>query len=509
MSATNPLQVLTAICRSALGVLLTLLLGTGLAWSAAPFVDNNDGTVTDTSTGLMWDQCSLGQTQGINACSGTALTYTWEAAHAQVGTVQKSGNYKGFSDWRLPSSVELFSLVKTGPTPSIDSTVFPGTYLIGYWASTSYANSPNLAWYVHFVNGYYGSYDKSHSFDVRLVRGGQSFGSFGVSQAGLSGISQTGATLTATSAIAATGYWLVVPRGAASPLPAEIMAQAASYRGVTVAAHGQASMTAATPKAFAISGLDAGVNYDLYLLAKDISYQTTSAVTGPLEFATQGFIVMPILRQLTVTGAGTGAGLVRASGGMNCVRAGGGDMGTCSVSYDTSSVTLTATAAPGSSFGGWSGGGCSGSAATCTVSLISSDQTVTASFANPVAVSQIVLDPITPGTLYSSLDGGGVYKKTASADWAAINTGLGNLSVKALTIKLDASRLFAGTDGGGVFYGDGSSWAACPNTDSGMSNLHVRSLTVSGSTLYAGTTGGVFVSTDDCTTWVAMNAGLP
>jgi ligand-binding sensor domain-containing protein len=121
-----------------------------------------------------------------------------------------------------------------------------------------------------------------------------------------------------------------------------------------------------------------------------------------------------------------------------------------------------------------------------------------------------VIDPTTPTTLYSSLTGNGVYKKTATANWTAINTGLSNLNVKALAIKPDTTRLFAGTDGGGVFYGDGSgSWAACANTGGGMSNLYIRSLTVVGSTLYAGTAAGVFVSTDNCDTWAAMNTGLP
>jgi hypothetical protein len=127
-----------------------------------------------------------------------------------------------------------------------------------------------------------------------------------------------------------------------------------------------------------------------------------------------------------------------------------------------------------------------------------------------ISTTSIVVDPGIPTTLYSSLDGGGVYKKTVSADWAAINTGLSNLSVKALAIKLDASRLFAGTDGGGVFFGNGTdSWAACANTGNGMTNLSIRSLTISGSALYAGTSAGVFVSTDGCTTWAAMNTGLP
>jgi len=212
---------------------------------------------------------------------------------------------------------------------------------------------------------------------------------------------------------------------------------------------------------------------------------------------------------LSISTAGSGTGRVSATtAGISCTRDGGASFGICwSPRASSESVTLTATPADGSVFTGW-GGACSASASTCTLTMDAA-KAVSASFAPAVAVTQIVLDPTTSTTLYSSLSGNGVYKKTASADWTAINTGLSNLNVKALAIKLDASRLFAGTDGGGVFYGDGSSWAACANTDSGMSNLHVRSLTVSGSTLYAGTTGGVFVSIDGCTTWAAMNAGLP
>ena len=57
---------------------------------------------------------------------------------------------------------------------------------------------------------------------------------------------------------------------------------------------------------------------------------------------------------------------------------------TCTRTFDDGvGVTLTATPAAGSTFGGWSGGGCSGTG-TCAVTM-SSDQTVTATF-NPVAV---------------------------------------------------------------------------------------------------------------------------
>ena len=77
---------------------------------------------------------------------------------------------------------------------------------------------------------------------------------------------------------------------------------------------------------------------------------------------------------LVVTKAGTGSGTVSSSPtGIDCGA-------TCNANYASgTSVTLTATPAAGSSFGGWSGGGCSGTG-SCLVSM-SAAQSVTASFA--------------------------------------------------------------------------------------------------------------------------------
>jgi len=76
---------------------------------------------------------------------------------------------------------------------------------------------------------------------------------------------------------------------------------------------------------------------------------------------------------LNVATGGTGSGSVQsAPGGIACPAS-------CSGSFDDGvGVTLTATAAGGSQFTGWSGAGCSGSGA-CTVSM-TSDRTVTATF---------------------------------------------------------------------------------------------------------------------------------
>jgi hypothetical protein len=77
---------------------------------------------------------------------------------------------------------------------------------------------------------------------------------------------------------------------------------------------------------------------------------------------------------LSVNKAGTGSGTVTSSpAGINCGS-------TCSASYDSGTVvTLTAGAAAGSTFGGWNGGGCSGTGVVCSVS-VNAATTVTATF---------------------------------------------------------------------------------------------------------------------------------
>ena len=90
---------------------------------------------------------------------------------------------------------------------------------------------------------------------------------------------------------------------------------------------------------------------------------------------TATFAVIPSTPRhtLTVSKGGDGAGTVTSSpGGIGCGA-------TCSAMFNEgTSVTLSAAADAGSTFAGWSGGGCSGTG-TCTVSL-GSDTTVTATF---------------------------------------------------------------------------------------------------------------------------------
>ena len=90
---------------------------------------------------------------------------------------------------------------------------------------------------------------------------------------------------------------------------------------------------------------------------------------------------------MTVAAAGTGTGrVVTQPAGIDC-----GATCTHEFSPDTQ-VTLTATPAAGSSFAGWSGGGCAGTS-TCTVTL-SADTTVTATF----TVAAPAVSGVSPGS---------------------------------------------------------------------------------------------------------------
>jgi hypothetical protein len=93
-----------------------------------------------------------------------------------------------------------------------------------------------------------------------------------------------------------------------------------------------------------------------------------------------------IPRTLTVTKVGVGSGTVTSNpSGITCGS-------TCSASFDSgTSVTLTAAADPGSTFTGFSGGGCSGTG-PCTVT-VNAATTVTATFS--VAPFIFTDDPLT------------------------------------------------------------------------------------------------------------------
>jgi len=105
------------------------------------FVDNDDGTITDDATGLMWSQDD--SSEGLD----------WGAALAWVQS-RNDANYLGYSNWRLPSVKELQSIVDYTRSPGITASaaidpVFNATSITNeagendypcYWSGTTHAN---------------------------------------------------------------------------------------------------------------------------------------------------------------------------------------------------------------------------------------------------------------------------------------------------------------------------------------------------------------------------------
>ena len=137
------------------------------------FIDPGNGTVTDNKTGLMWKKCSEGQS-GNDCRSGSAASYTWQAALAQAQTVNTNGGFATYTDWRVPTITELESIVETQCTnPAINLAVFPNTPSAWSWSASPYAYDGNIAWSVNFYGGSDAWFLKDYTYSIRLVRDGQ------------------------------------------------------------------------------------------------------------------------------------------------------------------------------------------------------------------------------------------------------------------------------------------------------------------------------------------------
>jgi hypothetical protein len=179
---------------------------------------------------------------------------------------------------------------------------------------------------------------------------------------------------------------------------------------------------------------------------------------------------------LTVTKAGTGTGTVTSNpAGINC----GAGCGTQSASFASgTSVTLTAAAAGGSTFAGWSGA-CAGTTA-CTVSMTQA-RSVTATF-NGTATNQ---------TLTVNKAGTGTGTVTSSP--AGISCGTGCSTQSASFANGTNVTLSAAPAGGSTFAG----WSgACTGTGAcTVSMTQARTVTATFNTGGGGGNGGVSVST--------------
>lgn len=144
--------------------------------TAAPerFQAQNNGTVTDDITGLMWRTCVLGLS-GDLCQTGEAKTMSWDEGADAAGL----DNTAGFTNWRLPNIKELSSLIEYSCIdPALNTTLFPnpGRLLIEAnrqeyttWSSTPYYDSGAIR-YIDFANGADNSNSRTAKELIRLVR---------------------------------------------------------------------------------------------------------------------------------------------------------------------------------------------------------------------------------------------------------------------------------------------------------------------------------------------------
>lgn len=132
------------------------------------YTDNGNGTVTDTNTGLMWQQEDNKTTYNWYQASGTySVTYNPDAIN-YCGALNL-GNY---TDWRLPTKTELMGIVDFSvpySNPSILNTYFLNTNQSNYWTST--VKSGSFPWVIDFATGNSRRFQDSSTTFVRCVRG--------------------------------------------------------------------------------------------------------------------------------------------------------------------------------------------------------------------------------------------------------------------------------------------------------------------------------------------------
>ncbi|MBF0259748.1 MAG: DUF1566 domain-containing protein [Desulfamplus sp.] len=145
--------------------------------------------VKDNVTGLIWENKSNKDgTKDYTNPHDADNTYTWYDSNPATngGSAGSEGDenstkdflkalnnagFGGYSDWRLPTVTELRSIIDYNRyDPLIDTEYFKDTVSSFYWSSSTYVNTPDLAWSVDFKEGEGRSDSKYAEYHVRAVR---------------------------------------------------------------------------------------------------------------------------------------------------------------------------------------------------------------------------------------------------------------------------------------------------------------------------------------------------
>jgi hypothetical protein len=151
--------------------------------AALAYLDNGDGTITDTNTQLTWEKLS-----DDGSIHDKDTIYSWANAFAVKIAALNSASFAGHNDWRVPTVKELHSLLDYDilfPNPMVHpifhSACVPActvltcscTVASSHWSSTTYPSTPTEALSVGFSSGLVSVASKSSlSLRIRAVRGG-------------------------------------------------------------------------------------------------------------------------------------------------------------------------------------------------------------------------------------------------------------------------------------------------------------------------------------------------
>lgn len=134
-------------------LLLAMVLATATAVPAGDrYVDNQDGTITDTEHGIVWQRKDDG------------VERSWQEAISYCDALELAGH----SDWTLPTDTQLEGLIATAYSPTIDPlfSVKPSYY----WSATESTSSASSAKYVNFYYGNTYTYSKDNPYYALCVR---------------------------------------------------------------------------------------------------------------------------------------------------------------------------------------------------------------------------------------------------------------------------------------------------------------------------------------------------
>lgn len=135
--------------------------------SGPSYVDNGDGTVTDLVTGLIWQKTDGGE-------------MAWEKAKEYARNLRLGGQ----QDWRLPMSMDLFSILNHDRHgPAMDTHFFTRTDAQYWWTDSALAGDNSKVWLVN-AGGGIGAHSSrettsaggDRAVHVRCVRGESPFG---------------------------------------------------------------------------------------------------------------------------------------------------------------------------------------------------------------------------------------------------------------------------------------------------------------------------------------------